>query len=144
VGGAYGYLHARFGNFANARDLDDNALDATGFPVPRLPENGISAYTQLDVPLSSALSLFSRVEHQYVDTFREDVSRNGRRLNPAYELVNLRLGIEADRCSAIGFVENAADERYRFRTSNLETFLSGAQASIGPSRRFGVTVSGRY
>jgi iron complex outermembrane receptor protein len=144
VGGAYGYLHARFGNFANARDLDGNALDATGFRVPRAPEHSISAYTQLDVPLSSALSLFSRVEYQYVDTFREDVSRNDRRLNPAYELVNLRLGIEADRWSVIGFVENATDERYRFGTSNLETFLSGAQASIGPSRRFGVTVSGRY
>jgi iron complex outermembrane recepter protein len=144
VGGAYGYLDARFRDFANARDLDGNPLDATGFRVPRAPENSISAYTQLNVPLSSDLSLFARAEYQFVDTFREDVSLNDRRLNPSYELINLRLGIEAGRWSVIGFVENAGDERYRFGTSNLETFLSGAQASIGPFRRFGVTVSGRY
>ncbi|MFQ3664724.1 MAG: TonB-dependent receptor [Sphingomonadaceae bacterium] len=144
VGGAYGYLDARFRDFANARDLDGNPLDATGFPVPRAPEHSISAYGQAGFPVAPNLLLFGRVEYQFMDSFREDVSLNDRRLNPSYTLVNLRAGLEAERWSLTVFVENLGDARYRYGTSNLETFLSGAQASIGPTRRFGATAAVRY
>lgn len=144
VGGAYGYLDARFRDFSNARDLDGNPLDATGFPVPRAPEHSISAYSQAGVPIAPNLLLFGRAEYQFMDSFREDVSRNNRRLNPSYTLINLRAGLEAERWSLTAFVENLGDARYRYGTSNLETFLAGAQASIGPTRRFGVTAAVRY
>jgi len=144
VGMAYGYLKARFGDFANARDLDGNPLDATGFPVPRAPEHSITSFGQFGVPLGQDVLLFGRVEYQFRDSFKEDVSRNDRRLNPAYTLVNLRAGLEAGRWSLTGFVENVGDTVYRYGTSNLETFLSGAQASIGPGRRFGLTAGVRY
>jgi iron complex outermembrane receptor protein len=144
VGAAYGYLDARFRDFANARDLDGNPLDATGFPVPRAPRHSISTYAQAGYPLADGLLLFGRVEYQFKDSFKEDVSRNNRRLNPAYTLVNLRAGLEAERWSLTGFVENLGDATYRYGTSNLETFLSGAQASIGPRRRFGLTAAARF
>lgn len=144
VGAAYGYLKARFGEFANARDLDGNPLDATGFPVPRAPEHSISAFGQFGVPLGNEMLLFGRAEYQFRDSFKEDVSLNNRRLNPSYSLVNLRAGIEAGRWSLTGFVENLGNTVYRYGTSNLETFLSGAQASIGPRRRIGVTAATRF
>lgn len=144
VGASYGWLRARFGAFANARDLDGNPLDATGFRVPRAPEHSISVYGQAGVPLGAELLLFGRAEYQFRDSFREDVSLNDRRLNPAYTLVNLRAGLEAGRWSLTGFVENLGDAVYRYGTSNLETFLSGAQASIGPGRRFGLTAAARF
>ncbi|MFN3591111.1 MAG: TonB-dependent receptor, partial [Thermaurantiacus sp.] len=144
VGAAYGYLKARFGDFANARDLDGNPLDATGFPVPRAPEHSISAFSQFGVPLADGVFLFGRAEYQFRDSFKEDVSRNDRRLNPSYALVNLRAGVDASRWSLTGFVENLGNTVYRYGTSNLETFLSGAQASIGPRRRFGLTAAARF
>lgn len=144
VGAAYGYLDARFRDFANARDLDGNPLDATGFRVPRSPEHSISTYAQAGMPLAGLGVLFGRVEYQFRDGFREDVSLNNRRVNPSYTLINLRAGIKAGNYSLIAFVENLGDARYRFGTSNLETFLSGAQASIGPSRRFGVTLGAGF
>jgi iron complex outermembrane receptor protein len=144
VGAAYGYLDARFRDFTNARDLDGNALDATGFRVPRSPEHSISTYGQFGYPVGEDILLFGRAEYQFRDEFKEDVSLNNRRLNPAHELVNLRAGLDAGRWSLTGFVENLFDARFRYGTSNLETFLSGAQASVGPSRRFGVTAAARF
>ena len=94
--------------------------------------------------LSGLGVLFGRVEYQFRDGFREDVSLNNRRVNPSYTLINLRAGIKAGKYSLIAFVENLGDARYRFGTSNLETFLSGAQASIGPSRRSGVTLAAGF
>ena len=144
VGAAWGWLEARFGEFRNARDLDGQPLDATGLRVPRAPEHSISVHGQLGVPLAERLLLFGRIEYQFRDSFREDVALNDRRLNPAHTLVNLRGGLEAGRWSLIGFAENVGNEVYRYGTSNLETFLSGAQASIGPRRRFGVSAAVRY
>lgn len=144
VGASYGWLRARFGAFANARDLDGNPLDATGFRVPRAPEHSMSVCGQAGVPLGAELLLFGRAEYQFRDSFREDVSLNDRRLNPSYTLANLRAGLEAGRWSLTGFVENLGDAVYRYGTSNLETFLSGAQASIGPGRRFGLTAAARF
>jgi iron complex outermembrane receptor protein len=144
IGLAYGYVDAKFRDFRNARDLDGNALDATGFPVPLSPENTFSGNAQWDVELPGDWVGYLRAEYSYVDETREDVSRNNRRLNPSYELVNFRVGVDSERWTAQVFVENALDEVYRFGTSNLETFFSGAQVIVGEPRRVGVVLSARY
>ncbi|MEM8985678.1 MAG: TonB-dependent receptor [Pseudomonadota bacterium] len=141
---AYGYVDATFNDFANARTLDGDPIDATGFQVPLSPENTFSALVQYERPLTDGLTGFVRGVYSYVDETREDVSLNDRRLNPAYEVVDFRLGMENESWSLQGYVENAFDEEYRFGTTNLETYLSGAQVIVGRPRNFGVLLTARF
>jgi len=141
---AAGYVKATFRDFRNARDLDGRSLDATGRPVPLSPRWSLAAGVQWTPRVSETIDGLLRAEYQFKDESREDVSLNNRRLNPEYELVNLRFGFSHDRYSLTAYVENLFDEEYRYGTSNLETFLSGAQASIGERRRYGVTGTVRF
>ncbi len=139
----YGYVDATFNSFTNARDLDGNAVDATGRPVPLSPRNTFSALAEYQQPLFGDVSGFGRVQFSHVDETREDVSNNARRLNPSYQLWNFRVGLEGNSWSLTGYVDNAVDEEYRFGTSNLETFLSGAQVIVGAPRSYGLVLSVR-
>ena len=143
IDAAYGYVDARFDSFTNARTLDGDAIDATGFKVPLSAENTFSLSAQYEQPLSDSMDAFIRADYSFVDETREDVSLNDRRLNPSYQLVNLRLGLSGENWGVQGYVENLFDEEYRFGTNNLETFLSGAQTIIGRPRSFGVILSVR-
>jgi outer membrane receptor protein involved in Fe transport len=108
------------------------------------PKNTFSALAEYERPLTDKLTGFVRGVYSYVDETREDVSLNDRRLNPSYELLDLRLGIDSDNWSLQGYVENVLDEEYRFGTTNLETFLSGAQVIVGRPRSFGVLFTYRH
>ncbi len=141
---AYGYVDATFKDFANARTLDGEDIDATGFQVPLSPENTFSALVQYERPLTENLTGFVRSTYSYVDETREDVSLNDRRLNPAYDVTEFRLGVDSERWSLQAYVENAFDEEYRFGTTNLETYLSGAQVIIGQPRSYGVLLTTRF
>lgn len=139
----YGYVDATFRDFANARTLDGDPIDATGFTVPLSPENTFSALAEYERPLTDNLTGFIRGLYTFVDETREDVSLNDRRLNPSYELFDLRIGIDSENWSLQGYVENLFDEDYRFGTTNLETYLSGAQVIVGRPQTFGVLFSYR-
>ena len=141
---SYGYVDAEFKSFTNARTLDGQPIDATGFPVPLSPERTFSVVGQYERPLTDTLSGYVRAQYSYVAETREDVSQNDRRLNPEYELWSFRAGVESDSWALQAYLENAFDEEYRFGTSNLETYLSGAQVIVGAPQRYGVLLTWRY
>ncbi len=144
LGLTYGYVDAVFKDFANARTLDGTPIDATGFPVPLSPRNTFSATAQYERPLNDVFTAFVRAQYSYVDETREDVSRNARRLNPEYEITSFRAGVDSEHWAFQGFVENAFDAGYRFGTTNLETYLSGAQVIVGQPRRVGAVLTYRF
>jgi iron complex outermembrane recepter protein len=144
----YGYLDAQFGDFPDAGTLDGDRIDASGNDVPNSPKNTFSAvarYYSPSVDLSGQeLRPYIQTEYTYMDEIQSDVADNPRRLNPSYELVNLRLGFDVDRYEVQMFVENLMDETYRYGTNNLETYLSGAQASVGEGRRIGISIRANF
>ena len=144
----YGYLDATFGDFTDAGTLDGERIDASGNDVPNSPQNTFSAvarYTPPDIEWAArALRPFLQAEYTYIDDIQSDIADNPQRLNPSYELVNIRLGFEVERYEVQAFVENLADEAYRYGTNNLETYLSGAQASVGEGRRFGISLRANF
>ncbi len=140
----YGYLDSEFGDFQDARTLDGATIDATGNDLPNSPDNTFSFVGRYEQPIYGSLLGFVQAEYTYIDEIQEDIAANERRLNDAYELVNFRVGVDHEHYAVYGFVENAFDESYRFGTQNLETFLSGAQATVGEGRRYGVEVIGRF
>jgi iron complex outermembrane recepter protein len=144
----YGYLDAQFGDFQDAGTLDGERIDASGNDVPNSPENTFSAvarYTAdaLDVS-GQEVRPYVQTEYTYIDEIQSDIADNPERLNASYELVNLRLGFDVDRYEVQAFVENLMDETYRYGTNNLETYLSGAQASVGEGRRIGISVRANF
>lgn len=145
---SYGYLDAEFGDFREARTLDGDVIDASGNDVPNSPDHTFSAVGRYQFPDCSlgdtSLRTYAQAEYTYIDDIQSDISDNPRRLNPSYELINLRVGAEAGRYVAQVFVENLADETYRYGTNNLETYLSGAQASVGEGRRIGINLRANF
>ncbi len=144
----YGYLDAEFGDFKEARTLDGEVIDASGNDVPNSPDHTFSAVGRYQFPDfdlgNTTLRTFAQAEYTYIDDIQSDISDNPRRLNPSYELINLRVGAQAGRFAAQVFVENLADEVYRYGTNNLETYLSGAQASVGEGRRIGINLRANF
>jgi len=140
----YGYLDAEFGDFEDARTLDGELIDASGNDVPNSPEHSFSAVGRYEAGGWDVggrdLSPFAQAEYMYIDDTQTDIADNPRRLNPSYELLNLRLGFTLEGYTVQAYVENATDETYRYGTNNLETYLSGAQASVGEGRRYGIVL----
>ena len=140
----YGYLDAEFGDFESARTLDGALIDASGKDVPNSPDHTVSAVMRYELPEwnlgGDALRSHLQAEYTWIDDIQTDIADNPRRLNESYELINLRMDLAVDRYTVQFFVENLADEEYRFGTNNLETYLSGAQASVGEGRRIGVSL----
>ena len=56
----------------------------------------------------------------------------------------MRLGFAVERYEVQVFAENLMDESYRYGTNNLETYLSGAQASVGEGRRIGISLRANF
>ncbi len=144
----YGYLDAQFGDFKDAGTLDGETIDASGNDVPNSPESTFSAVARYDGSVldwgGRDLHPYVQAEYTYTDEIQSDIADNPDRLNPSYELVNLRLGFAVERYEVQVFVENLADESYRFGTNNLETYLSGAQASVGEGRRIGIGLRANF
>jgi len=144
----YGYLDAEFGDFKDAGTLDGERIDASGNDVPNSPDHTFSAVARYDATAAGWAGgdwrPYLQAEYTYIDDIQSDIADNPRRLNPSYELLNLRVGVDFDRYEVQAYVENAADETYRYGTNNLETYLSGAQASVGEGRRVGITLRANF
>jgi len=144
----YGYLDAQFGDFQDAGTLDGQRVDASGNDVPNSPKNTFSSVARYEGPVlawsGSDLHPYVQGEYAYVDEIQSDITDNPNRLSPSYELFNLRMGFTVERYEVQVFVENLADESYRLGTNNLETYLSGAQASVGERRRFGIGLRANF
>jgi len=73
--------------------------------VPEVTANTTLSYKQ---PLDSTRSLVARINNSYVDSI-QDITF-ARNTLPAYDLVNLRLGLEGDRWSAFLFTDNLTNK----------------------------------
>jgi outer membrane receptor protein involved in Fe transport len=86
-----------------------NAVPATTIDdrVQNSPELQLSASLAYRYPLNDSLAVVSRVENNYVGS-RIDTTAQANYL-PAYDLTNLRAGLEGNRWSAALFVNNATN-----------------------------------
>jgi iron complex outermembrane receptor protein len=145
-----GYLDARFRDFREAR-TNYGALDLSGAPLPKAPEWTISAFAQYDMPLGGDLNAFIRGEYFYTSDAYTNVNniaavRTGRPTFPfrvnAYDKVNLRVGVETDRFSVVGYVENLFDSDYY--TASFDFGFANGVAVLPALRRWGVRANVRF
>ena len=140
----YGNLDSTFGSFPNAVDLDGNVFDASGNTIPYAPENTLSASFDMTFPLQRSFDAYARLDYSFVDKQYADARNSAARVIPKYEIVNARVGIQADRYDLSLWVRNAFDEKYVLGYTSLETFLSGAQRVAGAPRQVGATFSWQF
>jgi iron complex outermembrane receptor protein len=140
---AYGRTDAKFGTFTNAVNTAGQVFDATGNRIPYAPKNTVAASLDVDVPLGTYRGYF-RADWTYVDDQFFDAENSRARLIPAYDVLDLRVGLSRGRWDVALFVKNALDEEYTLGNQNLETFLSGDQVAVGQPRTFGGAVRYRF
>jgi outer membrane receptor protein involved in Fe transport len=91
----------------------------------------------------SATGWFARAAFHAVDGFYFSASHDERA--PAYQLVNLHAGFEADRWSATLYARNLLDERYAVRgfffANEPPDFENRRYTQNGDPRQFGLRVS---
>ncbi len=136
---AWGNLDSTFGRFENAVDTNGNVFDATGNSIPFSPENTLSAYVDVDIPLDASFDGYFRIDYSNIDDQYADARNSDLRRIPGYELVNLRAGLAGDRWDASIWARNAFDEEYILGHTLLETFISGAQRVVGAPRQIGAS-----
>jgi iron complex outermembrane recepter protein len=99
-----GYTHA-----TNSTTLPEAGVVAGDrlLDVPRVTSNTSATY-RYPLPLSQPMNLVVRVNNSYVDSI-QDITYTRNTL-PSYDLVNSRVGLEADRWSAMLFVDNLTNK----------------------------------
>jgi iron complex outermembrane recepter protein len=75
--------------------------------VPEVTSNTTATY-RYPLPVNQPLNLIVRVNNSYIDSI-QDITY-ARNTLPAYDLVNSRIGVEADRWSAMFFVDNLTNK----------------------------------
>jgi outer membrane receptor protein involved in Fe transport len=98
-----GYTHATFA----VGSLEAGITPGTR--VQDIPEHTLNSSLAYKYPLAGELTLAARVENDFVGR-RTDVTYALNEL-PGYDLTNLRLGVEAERWSAMVFARNVTNER---------------------------------
>jgi iron complex outermembrane receptor protein len=101
-----GYTHA-----TNSTTLPEAGVVAGDrlLDVPEVTSNTSATYRYpLPLSLSQPLNLVFRVNNSYVDSI-QDITY-ARNTLPSYDLVNSRIGVEADRWSAMFFVDNLTNK----------------------------------
>ena len=100
-----GYTHARNSTTLPEAGVvsGDRLLD-----VPEVTANTTAMY-RYPLPLPQALNLVVRLTNSYIDSI-QDITY-ARNTLPSYDLVNSRLGVEADRWSAMLFVDNLTNKK---------------------------------
>ena len=99
-----GYTHATNSTtLAEANVVSGERL----LDVPEVTSNTTATY-RYALPVSQPLNLIVRVSNSYVDSI-QDITY-ARNTLPSYDLVNSRIGVEADRWSAMFFVDNLTNK----------------------------------
>jgi iron complex outermembrane recepter protein len=145
VGGQVGYLEAKYGNYPNAL-IDGTVVSASGKRLINAPRWTLGTYAEYTRELMTDYEGFVRAEwnhrsEQLSSTFalRYEVWPF---IAPAYDVVNLRAGIDGPRWSVNAYVENVLDEDY-FTNAYEQAFYSGVH--VEPSTRvYGLQVRFRF
>jgi len=100
-----GYTHATNSTTVSQAGVvsGDRLLD-----VPEVTANTTVTY-RYPLPLAPSLNLVARLNNNFVDSI-QDITF-GRNTLPSYDLVNSRVGVEADHWSAMLFVDNLANRK---------------------------------
>lgn len=133
LGASVGYVQAEYTEYSDPLA----GADYSGKRVPLVPEYTMGLSAQYRTPLSGNLDAFMRAEWQYVDkTYWDDANQYA---EPAYDLVNLRVGVESADWQFYLWAKNLLDSNY-VRTALPDSELGGIAASWGEQRTFGATL----
>ncbi|AFJ01571.1 TonB-dependent receptor [Methylophaga frappieri] len=141
---ADGWLISLAGNYTDATFDDYQGINLATFApedysdnkLPNAPKFTANLSIQNRRPLGNGLTLFTRIDNQYIDSYYFDAPNALKQ--DAYNLVNARIGVESHNWSAYLWVKNALDEYY----SKAEfEFGFGPTAEAGDPRSFGITVA---
>lgn len=132
----FGYADSTFRNFKNFQPGED----ASGNRVPLTSKFTVNASAQYRYLLNSWAALMVRWDYLYRSSLFWDVANNIK--EPPYSLVNLRLGVEAERWDLFFFMRNALDEHYSVGAFNFTPF--GPYTTPGDPRTYGVQARVRF
>lgn len=144
---AEGWLISLSGNYTDATFEDYKGVNvATSMPeiysgnrLPNAPKYTANLAIQNRHPISGSLTLFSRLDTQYVGSYYFDAPNQLEQ--KSYNLVNAKIGLESGYWSAYIWAKNALDEYY----SKVEfNFGSGPTAEAADPRSVGITVSANF
>ncbi|EED31724.1 TonB-dependent receptor [gamma proteobacterium NOR5-3] len=130
-----GWLQAEYQDFTTVIDGAPRVLD--GLTVPNSPEWTVSADAEYSFQLTGDLDAFVRGEYIYRDEIRSSIDSLIREgfpwVVPAYDIVNIRAGIEHENYTVAFYVENALDDTY-FTNSYQKAFMGGLHIEPGVQR----------
>lgn len=133
LGASVGYVKAEYTDYTDLLA----GTNYNGKRIPLVPEYTMGLSAQYRTPLSGNLDAFMRAEWQYVDkTYWDDANQYA---EPAYDLINLRVGVEAADWQFYLWTKNLLDRNY-VRTAIPDSGLGGIAASWGEQRTFGATL----
>lgn len=96
-------------------NVGTNGTLVAGSLVPNTPKFKSSVYAQGDIPVTDKIRLLPRVDYDHTGKRFVGPSRDpqvaARPPFPAYDIVNLQLGVAFEKFTLTGFVSNVTDER---------------------------------
>lgn len=127
VGGGLGYLNAKFDQYEGAF-VEGRQVDLSGAQIPNSPKWTLNANAEYTVDLSDEYSGFIRAEWFY----RSGIVANTSGLIftgfpwevPGYNSTNLRVGVQNEKFSLTGYVENLFDKKY-YTNAYEKAFIGG-------------------
>ena len=160
---AVGYNKAEYGSFDNGQCTTEQAFyryyieggaqtgspgtssnctqDLAGEPLANAPEWTVSSYVQYDLEVGNELTLATRLEHSYIDSYYLEEDLDPHLKNDAVNLVNLRLSLRSPniRWEVALWGRNILDEEYFVFGLDIPT-LGGYAGVVAPEATYGVTV----
>ncbi|WP_421706488.1 TonB-dependent receptor domain-containing protein [Algihabitans sp.] len=129
-------------NFAKFTDYPDSQFgDLTDRRLPNAPVHTFSIAGDYEHPreILPGARGFLRAEYSLRTSFNTELDPDDPGFD-GFDLLNLRLGLRAERYTFEAFVENALDETYATGSSAgfASTFGAGRIVDVGATRRFGV------
>jgi iron complex outermembrane receptor protein len=122
----------------------DGTSQYRGNPIPLVNERTYNLGLQYTQPVGTKLSLLARLDYNAFGDLAWHVDNVDRR-DGVVDLLNLRVGLESDTWSVVGYVENLLDEEY---TTDFEAGrFTGTPLDIafpGRPRRVGATLSFKF
>lgn len=141
---AYGFSDAQFTDYEDAP-----RGDATGERLPNASRHTLSAVGEYAFPvLDGFADAYLRTEYSYTSSFTLVAEADAEVFDP-YDILNLRVGLRADRFDIELFGENLLDETYIVGGSGPGDFLANTQGvsepfEVGTARRFGIRAKLRF
>jgi iron complex outermembrane recepter protein len=133
--------------YADAALVSSDLIDAgfnPGTPIQQVPKWTSSASIAYRHSLGNGLMLSARVDNTYVAS-RTDETFSINTLS-SYDLANIRAGIEADRWSAVLFVNNVADKRALLNniTQDAVNLATYNRVAVSQPRTVGIDFNYRF